>query len=673
MIKRRVIDTPVNYLYKVKPETIRQAVELNAEQYYEISSVSPTLIKNDDIVTVILNTSTPSSTDWVGAYSPPDVNISESAPVKFGYCKDGSGDYLNSGVAQLTFNMTNLRAGIKFYYFTNDVTSPVKVATSNTIVHFADINEPLRNRILPTGDPNVYQLLWSSANSSQPIVKWGTQSKVYSYVVNASTVHVNQSEMCGAPANSTGWRDLGSIHQVNISGILDLDLSSKSIFYVFGDGSVDGTMSKEVEFLVPPRAGRQPPSRPTVVALLADLGVGSTDSSYDSQVWEEACAPAANTSMSLGERVRLQEVDAVFLSGDISYADGYMASWDFFLDEVSPILGGSLFLSTVGNHESDWPGTASLNLGDASAGECGVPTMKLLPEPSPATRNVPWWSYDIGLIHFIGMSTEHNYTIGSPQYEWLELDLAHTNRSVTPWVIFSGHRPMYVDSDYCCPAYGQTDCAQCAAGSDVGGMQAMQENIEPLLFKYRVNLAFSGHFHNMQRQSAVYQDEVIQAAQLIYNSAGEAVYYHDDPDATVWMVVGSAGNGPDYASKNYSWSEKYWNNLFGYAIVTAVNSTYLSWELINSATDEVVDRMAISQDFEPWVLPTTDDDSSNGDSLNVALVVVTVVFSVLGAGLIILAILHFVIWPRLAKRAEDGRSLTKNVQMPALDEKPSAV
>eukprot|EP00981_Chlorochromonas_danica_P015126 scaffold10648_cov99-Ochromonas_danica.AAC.1 len=66
-----------------------------------------------------------------------------------------------------------------------------------------------------------------------------------------------------------------------------------------------------------------------------------------------------------------------------------MASWDFFLDEVSPILGRSLFLSTVGNHESDWPGTASLNLGDASAGECGVPTMKLLPEPSPATRNAP--------------------------------------------------------------------------------------------------------------------------------------------------------------------------------------------------------------------------------------------------------------------------------------------
>lgn len=41
-----------------------------------------------------------------------------------------------------------------------------------------------------------------------------------------------------------------------------------------------------------------------------------------------------------------------------------------------------------------------------------------------------------------------NYTRGSPQWQWLLDDLRRVNRSATPWVLFGGHRPLYVDSDY---------------------------------------------------------------------------------------------------------------------------------------------------------------------------------------------------------------------------------
>ena len=41
------------------------------------------------------------------------------------------------------------------------------------------------------------------------------------------------------------------------------------------------------------------------------------------------------------------------------------------------------------------------------------------------------------------MSTEHNFTQGSPQYEWMEQDLKNVNRSLTPWVVIAGHRAMY--------------------------------------------------------------------------------------------------------------------------------------------------------------------------------------------------------------------------------------
>ena len=41
------------------------------------------------------------------------------------------------------------------------------------------------------------------------------------------------------------------------------------------------------------------------------------------------------------------------------------------------------------------------------------------------------------------MSTEHNFTQGSRQYEWMEQDLKNVNRSLTPWVVIVGHRAMY--------------------------------------------------------------------------------------------------------------------------------------------------------------------------------------------------------------------------------------
>lgn len=62
--------------------------------------------------------------------------------------------------------------------------------------------------------------------------------------------------------------------------------------------------------------------------------------------------------------------------------------------------------------------------------------------PMPgATADAPWYSFSMGLAHFVFMSTEHNFTLGSPQYAWIEADLRAVNRSLTPWIVFIGHRP----------------------------------------------------------------------------------------------------------------------------------------------------------------------------------------------------------------------------------------
>ncbi len=50
------------------------------------------------------------------------------------------------------------------------------------------------------------------------------------------------------------------------------------------------------------------------------------------------------------------------------------------------------------------------------------------------------FGFDYGLIHFVMMSTEHDFNIGTEQYYFLKEHLESVDRSVTPWLIFTGHR-----------------------------------------------------------------------------------------------------------------------------------------------------------------------------------------------------------------------------------------
>ena len=74
-------------------------------------------------------------------------------------------------------------------------------------------------------------------------------------------------------------------------------------------------------------------------------------------------------------------------------------------------------------------------------------------------------------------------------------------------------------------------------------MESLIKHVEPLLSKYRVNIGFYGHNHVVQRQSAVYNSKVIQKSIKILNDNGDIVNTFSNPQATVHMVIGTAGAG----------------------------------------------------------------------------------------------------------------------------------
>lgn len=67
------------------------------------------------------------------------------------------------------------------------------------------------------------------------------------------------------------------------------------------------------------------------------MGRGSTDDTY---TWNEYGRPAIETMYAVGAEVQAGQVDAIYHGGDISYATGYAAVWDFFLDELSICASG---------------------------------------------------------------------------------------------------------------------------------------------------------------------------------------------------------------------------------------------------------------------------------------------------------------------------------------------
>ena len=83
------------------------------------------------------------------------------------------------------------------------------------------------------------------------------------------------------------------------------------------------------------------------------------------------------------------------------------------------------------------------------------------------------------------MSTEHDFQIGSTQYNFLLADLKAVNRSITPWIIFSGHQAMYINSYY-----------NSGNASDLVVANLMRKNLEPLFMKYKVNLGVYGKYND---------------------------------------------------------------------------------------------------------------------------------------------------------------------------------
>lgn len=193
--------------------------------------------------------------------------------------------------------------------------------------------------------------------------------------------------------------------------------------------------------------------------------------------------------------------------------------------------------------------------------QCGIPFSHRYSAPS--TGNGVWWySFDYGPVHVLQMSTEHDFTRGSEQYRWIQQDLQRVNRTKTPWVIFTGHRPMYHSE------------------ADAGGWSVslgLQRELEDVLIHHQVDVAMWGHYHSYQRSCRVNRWKCVD----------------DSEPGVMHITTGMAGFILDKAPyQEVEWAQVSDQKTYGYSLLEVDRNT-LELRVIAVPSGKMLDQVVL--------------------------------------------------------------------------------
>ncbi|EFA79279.1 hypothetical protein PPL_07697 [Heterostelium album PN500] len=188
--------------------------------------------------------------------------------------------------------------------------------------------------------------------------------------------------------------------------------------------------------------------------------------------------------------------------------NGNQTVWNEFLAAIEPISTRIPYMTVIGNHD-----LFSL---------VGVTYRQTFAMPG-SKEGLTWYSFNYNGVHFVSVSSEQDYSVGSQQYEWLKNDLkTFRENNPTSWIVVFGHRPIYCSLEH----------RWCNTMKD-----GYVKSIEHLLQVYNVDVYLSGHTHSYERTLCVYSNQVV----------GE----YSNPKAPLYLVVGTGGTQKEELSKTW--------------------------------------------------------------------------------------------------------------------------
>lgn len=552
-VKPLMSDRVYNFLFKIQEE---QRLDVNVlEQELSIKSYIPnTVVESIDekvrlsVLPLVADNGGVVTLEWgsvhnnslIGLYCP--SHSSHFGAIDFWWTKDLIRYSHTSTGAK--FTLYNVRTDCQFRYFV--VETVTKLVAVSSKIHFKDSQKAhLHTHLALTNDHREMRVQWTTGKECVPTVHYGTSADHLPLRATGVSGTYKASDMCGPPANmSVNFVDPGQLHDVLLT-----NLASNTRYYYQLSGT--GISSDVMTFQTPPPPGSKLP--------LTFITYGDMD--------------ITNYSEETAVRV-LAEIEQgssfVLHIGDLSYAVGLAYRWDEWMTLIEPLSSRVPYMVSVGNHEQCSAGRSKKdpsgdsfhptwgNYGHDSGGECGLPTSKRFHMPDNG-NGVWWYSFKYGLTHIIQLSTEHSVSLGSKQYAWLEKELRSVNRDTTPWLIVTGHRPLYNSEMYL---------------ADFNVTLHLRSDIEDLLYTHRVDLFVGAHYHAYERMCRVYRGVCVD-------------------DGILHVTVGTAGMYLDGAKLwDFDWS-KHFEFTIGYGRITVASGNELVWEFVRSKDGVVSDRVAL--------------------------------------------------------------------------------
>lgn len=309
----------------------------------------------------------------------------------------------------------------------------------------------------------------------------------------------------------------------NCGGNCQALVPGRKYFYRVGDPSLG--WSGEMEFVAPP-ASELVPGAPATFAVFGDIG----QTVYSLQTLGGMRASTAAAAINVG---------------DLSYADGDQARWDAWGRLIQPVMSRIPMMPTAGNHEVD----AADDEPTGSYIPFQAYTLRFpVPHLASGSGSPLYYSFNMAGVHFVMLGSYTDYDEGSPQYRWLQADLAAMDRSVTPWLVAAMHKPWYCSNKH-----------HLGSGDDIAAA------LEPLLWAHSADVVFQGHVHAYERTFRIHDYEL-------------------DECGPVYITVGDGGNR-DGLDKKWAdqpkWSA-FREDSYGFGTLEVVNATHMAWQWVRN-------------------------------------------------------------------------------------------
>lgn len=411
-----------------------------------------------------------------------------------------------------------------------------------------------------TDKPNEVVITWSTKEMTEDsLVEYGPGPPI----MHVETGNMTYFEECGKEGCRKQY-----IHRVKLSNL------ENNMTYIYHAGSTDGGWSPMFHFKTPPAS--------------VEPGYEHTDGLYAPHVlvFGDLGTLNAKALPYLEEELLYHRIDGVIHVGDFAYDMDWEsgALGDAFMRQIEPIAAYVPYMTCPGNHEE------KRNFSEYKA---------RFSMPGPYENLMH--SFDIGMVHFIGFSTEFYYfleyglKLPVKQYEWLEEDLKKANtpeaRAKRPWIVVFGHRPMY------CSNGGPADCNHFSSRVRTGLPFLGLLGLEDLFYQYGVDLMLWGHQHSYERLWPVYNHEV---------KNGSVREPYRNPNAPVHIITGSAGcweGKSPFVLPAPEWSA-FRSTDFGYTRLLFKNASDLLVQQVSvERGGEVIDYFWLKRDEHKSFIP----------------------------------------------------------------------